>query len=53
METKSDNLISKGRVYGGGLFKIEPGELGNTAIDNIHTFLPDLYNKDAEQILLF
>jgi len=52
-EISSDSLISEGRVYGGGLFKIEPGELGNTVIDNIHTLLPDLYNRGAEQILLF
>lgn len=49
----SHSLTREGRVYGGGLFKIEPGELGNTVIDNIHTILPDVFNRVTEQALLF
>jgi hypothetical protein len=49
----SHSLTREGRVYGGGLFKIEPGELGNTVIDNIHTILPDLFDRGAKQTLLF
>lgn len=41
-EIPSNTLIGKGRVYGGGLHKIEPNELANTPADGILALLPSL-----------
>ncbi len=34
-------LTGEGRVYGGGLYKLEPKELANVAADNVLNALPD------------
>src|SRR3989338_905372 len=33
-------LLSSGRVYGGGLYKLEPNELGNVSVGNLESVLP-------------
>lgn len=33
-------LLSNGRVYGGGLYKLEPNELGNVSVSNLESVLP-------------
>ncbi len=38
-----DSLIREGRVYGGGLHKMEPRELANASAESILKRLPDLY----------
>jgi hypothetical protein len=43
LERISDRvLMSEGRVYGGGLHKLEPKELGNAVAENILEILPEL-----------
>jgi hypothetical protein len=41
-EMVPETLISEGRVYGGGLHKIEPKELSNVSADNILAAVPRL-----------
>lgn len=41
-QIKPGDLIGEGRVYGGGLYKVEPKELSNTPADSILTALPEL-----------
>lgn len=48
----SKELISEGRVYGGGLFKMEPKELGNVSLTGIEDFLPTTSNLNP-QLALF
>lgn len=37
-----ETLVREGRVYGDGLYKLEPKELSKVPLDNFCTFLPDL-----------
>jgi hypothetical protein len=46
-------LMGEGRVYGGGLHKIEPNELANAPADSILAILPGLSNNHARQLSLF
>jgi adenine-specific DNA-methyltransferase len=46
-------LMKEGRVYGGGLYKLEPGELGNIPADEVLTVLPETFSKYNEQMRLF
>ena len=52
-DIKSVDLISEGRVYGGGLYKLEPKELGNTSLETIGNFLPEIQSTIATQPALF
>jgi hypothetical protein len=46
-------LVREGRVYGGGLHKIEPNELGNVPFAEIMDILPELSGRYAKQLSLF
>ena len=48
-----ETLVEEGRVYGGGLYKIEPRELCNTPADSILDVLPRSFSRCVEQTNLF
>ncbi len=48
----SKTLLGEGRVYGGGLYKMEPKELGNVPADAIATLLPE-FARPTKQRQLF
>jgi len=52
-EISPNVLIEEGRIYGGGLHKIEPNELANASADNILAIIPKLSNSYAQQLALF
>ncbi|MGH3090493.1 MAG: hypothetical protein ACRDSJ_24705, partial [Rubrobacteraceae bacterium] len=41
----SETLSSEGRVYGGGLHKVEPKELGNVPADAVLAAIPGLHDE--------
>jgi hypothetical protein len=43
----SEQLLGEGRVYGGGLHKLEPRELGNVNASSIVNLLPDFQDRRA------
>lgn len=52
-DISSDTLIGEGRIYGGGLHKIEPNELANVPADSIIKALPGLSGVVTTQLSLF
>jgi len=49
----TDNLLEEGRVYGGGLHKLEPKELSNVSASQIMELLPNLRTNPGKQSDLF
>jgi adenine-specific DNA-methyltransferase len=50
----TEQLLSEGRVYGGGLYKLEPKELANVDATSIAELIPDLQMKvKHEQLKMF
>lgn len=46
---KSEDLTDEGRVYGGGLYKMEPRELGNVAADGLVSLLTSVdFSRDTQ-----
>jgi adenine-specific DNA-methyltransferase len=43
-----DQLLGEGRVYGGGLHKLEPKELANVPVPEIADILPSAFRKTAQ-----
>jgi hypothetical protein len=48
-----ETLIGEGRVYGGGLHKLEPNELANAPADRILAALPEFAARQIGQLQLF
>jgi adenine-specific DNA-methyltransferase len=52
-EIPPEVLMGEGRIYGGGLHKIEPNELGSAPADSILAILPGLSGNHLRQLSLF
>ncbi len=51
-EIQMETLISEGRVYGGGLHKLEPNELANASAEKLLAVLPELIRQSSGQLRL-
>lgn len=50
----TEQLLSEGRVYGGGMFKLEPKELANVDATTIAELIPGLHvESKPEQLTMF
>ncbi len=53
-EISFETLTQQGRVYGGGLYKMEPRELANVPVDSLLAILPsDILRQPDRQLTLF
>jgi len=52
-EVSPEALLGEGRVYGGGLYKMEPRELANLPADQIMALLPKLGSEQMTQNEMF
>jgi len=52
-QISKEALFDEGRVYGGGLHKLEPNELANVSLNEILPVLPEFKKKFSHQIPLF
>ena len=53
-EISPKTMVSEGRVYGGGMYKLEPKELGNVPATAIAGLLPELVrSKRVKQVEIF
>lgn len=53
-ELRPDELLGEGRVYGGGLYKLEPSELGNVDATKISQLIPEYKERVlVKQLNLF
>jgi len=52
-QISKETLFEEGRVYGGGLYKLEPNELANVSINEIASLLPDFRKNLLSQTSLF
>lgn len=48
-----ETLVGEGRVYGGGLHKIEPAELANAPVNGIAQLVPGISSSLGRQLPLF
>ena len=51
-EIQMETLIGEGRVYGGGLHKLEPNELANAPAERLLQVLPELAHNQIGQLRL-
>lgn len=51
-EITTDSLISEGRVYGGGLYKMEPSELANVPAGDIADMVSSAITSESNKITL-
>ncbi len=47
---ETDAVLDEGRVYGGGLYKLEPNELANVSADGIQALLTTYGERTTEQL---
>ena len=46
-------LLAEGRVYGGGLYKLEPRELANVSAIGLARLVPEIEESKASQLVMF